>query len=103
MSDIQTALFAELLELRNMEADIKHAYTALFPDTPYPGGRKAFHAFAREVKRSRRAEVLLRGLVDAVAGEQEDPSELARSLGASAPHWIERARALLREREDHDR
>lgn len=53
--------------------------------------------------RNERAEDILRGLVDAVAGEQEDPGELARALGREAPHWIARARALLREREDHGR
>lgn len=52
------------------------------------------------VKRNDRAEGILRGLVDAIAGEQEEPGELARALGREAPHWIERARALLRER-DH--
>lgn len=43
------------------------------------------------------AEGILRGLVDAIAGEQEDPGELARALGREAPHWIARARALLKE------
>ena len=49
------------------------------------------------VKRNRRTEDILCGLVDAVAGEQEDPGELARALGKEAPHWIARARALLKE------
>lgn len=48
-----------------------------------------------ECNRLRKALVILRGLVDAVAGEQEDPEELARALGKDAPHWIARARELF--------
>lgn len=50
----------------------------------------------RKRERAERAEDILRGLVNAVTGEQEDPGELARALGREAPHWIARARAFVR-------
>jgi hypothetical protein len=38
---------------------------------------------------------MLKRLVDAVAGEQEDPTELARALGKEAPAAISAARAAI--------
>lgn len=97
MSDHQTALFQELVRAREIARDIEQAHGKYFPDVPYTDARSSFHLFVRRAKRDNRATDILRGLVDAVAGKQEDLGELVRALGTSAPHWIERARALLRE------
>ena len=44
-------------------------------------------------------ESILRGLVDAVAGEQWAEDELAKALGKEVPYWIARARGVLGEKE----
>jgi hypothetical protein len=43
-------------------------------------------------------EAALRDLIWAIAGEQEDPIELARALGSEAPAAIARARKALEAR-----
>lgn len=100
MSDIQTELFNELVRARELARDIEQAHARHLPDVPYADARSSFHLFVRKAKRTQQLEAALRGLVDAIAGEQEDPAELARALGKEAPYWVARARELLKEDEN---
>lgn len=84
------------------DADLVEAVERLRAESE--GRRKALEQVGEERRaeweRAEQAEGILRGLVWAIADEQEDPGELARALGKEAPYWISQARAHLKGERD---